>query len=467
MKNILILILLVSAILRLWKVPELFFFNIDEEYQAHLAWAQVKDFHPIWIGVSAANTGFYIGPGVTYLNAALFWLSQGDPLILAYFASLLGCATLAVLFLTVRDLFNNKIAFIASTLYGFSHLVIMYDRRFWNPTFIPLTVILLFYSLVKARKNPLWYLLVAVLLGAAFHIHASLFILFPVVLFVGVKRLRENKYRINYKILAGSIVVFLAIYSPLIVFDFVHNFDNLKAPFRMFNPNEQGYQFSFLGHVQLMAQTLSKSFYIHTTGLLTSFMSISFVLLFIAFFREKKNESVTILGYFLITYILALLFYPGLVLEYYYLGFLPVFFIAFGVVFAKINSFILGTLLVIFAFSNVYTFTQTRPDDNLAVKKALIQETSRFIEDKKFYLDTQEPYLYFGGWKYLFDVYGKSPGQSKADAMFGWIYPQDIVAERPKTTVFITQTEAVPTGTIIKKVTKGVYKSYIVIDDAK
>src|SRR3989344_6365810 len=76
------------AILRLYKVAEFFTFNFDEEYQASLAWEQVKNFHPIWIGVSASNVGYYLGPGFTYLNAFLFKISNGDPISLAWFSAL-------------------------------------------------------------------------------------------------------------------------------------------------------------------------------------------------------------------------------------------------------------------------------------------------------------------------------------------------------------------------------------------
>ncbi|KKQ38833.1 MAG: hypothetical protein US54_C0002G0021 [Candidatus Roizmanbacteria bacterium GW2011_GWA2_37_7] len=69
---VLCVIFFLILFVRLWKVPELFNFTFSEEMQAFLAWEQVKNFHPIWIGVSAANINYYLGPGFTYLNAMLF-----------------------------------------------------------------------------------------------------------------------------------------------------------------------------------------------------------------------------------------------------------------------------------------------------------------------------------------------------------------------------------------------------------
>ena len=47
-ENTLVLIAMIMvAFMRFWKVPELFNFTLGEEIQAHMAWEQVKDFHPI------------------------------------------------------------------------------------------------------------------------------------------------------------------------------------------------------------------------------------------------------------------------------------------------------------------------------------------------------------------------------------------------------------------------------------
>jgi|GEM_PF-1944979 len=55
-----LLIFSLALFLRFYHLPARFIFGTDEEYQAHYAMTLVRDIHPIWIGVSAADTGFYL-----------------------------------------------------------------------------------------------------------------------------------------------------------------------------------------------------------------------------------------------------------------------------------------------------------------------------------------------------------------------------------------------------------------------
>ena len=99
-KNLMIgfVIFLIALSLRVYRLESRYQFGLDEEYQATLAMTIVDDFHPIWIGVSASDTGFYLGPYWTYLTALLLKISNGDVLITAYFAALVGSITAVVIF---------------------------------------------------------------------------------------------------------------------------------------------------------------------------------------------------------------------------------------------------------------------------------------------------------------------------------------------------------------------------------
>lgn len=79
--------------LRLYRIVDLYTFGIDEEVIFLHAWEQVKDFHPIWIGVSVFQANYYLGPGLIYLTAFFLKISQGDLSILAYGAALTGLLT--------------------------------------------------------------------------------------------------------------------------------------------------------------------------------------------------------------------------------------------------------------------------------------------------------------------------------------------------------------------------------------
>src|SRR3989338_6892542 len=89
-----------SGFLRFNNLHNLYIFAFDEEYQATYAMTLVKDFHPIWIGVSASFLDFYLGPYFTYFTAFLSYFSKGDPMLHAYFAAGLGVFTTVLIFLT-------------------------------------------------------------------------------------------------------------------------------------------------------------------------------------------------------------------------------------------------------------------------------------------------------------------------------------------------------------------------------
>ena len=495
-KVIFVVVLFCFVFLRFLKVPELFYFGIDEEYQSLLALSIIKDFHVIWIGLSAANTGFYIGPGLVYLHSFLLWLSKNDPIILAYTASLIGVITAIVLYFVVKNLFNQKTALLSSILYALSSFVIVYDRRFWNSTLVPLTTILFYYALVKFKKNSRWIIFIAFLLGLSFHIHASLFIFIPIVLIAIFRNIVKHppslrsghlpnqgfgvqnpvpsrlagtgtwvmkKIKVGKLYLLISAAVFLIVYSPLIVFDLVHNFDNLKTPLRMLKGlGKSGGGSMIVDNIITLKTTLSRFWLnFNQPELLSIVLFIVSITLLILFILKRKNYQERILSVILGFYCLMFVFYPGKVLDYYYLGFLPFFAIVCGRFFEKINNYFLLVFIGIFAVANSVVVLNRPIDEGLAVKKELVVKTMSVVNNRSFSLDTNQKYLYFGGWRYLFEVYGKKPDQSQADEMFGWIYPKEISQEKPELRVIIADAEISIKEKLITVIKSGIYRAYV------
>jgi len=452
------------AFLRLWKVTEFFSFNFDEEYQASLAWEQVKNFHPIWIGVSASNVGYYLGPGFTYLNAFLFKLSQGDPTSLAWFSVLFGLVTTLSVYYVARNLFNNKTALIAMTIYGGSALLNFFDRRFWNPTPIPFITLWIVYSLIKGRQNTKWYILTAALVGASLNAHLSLVVLFPLIFFSilwNIKKIRPFTW-------IGMGIGYLALTIPMLVFDFAHNFDNLRAPL-LFIANRGGGESSLsmasiLAHIVVFFQTIGRVWFInlHTNIqneqclgahctispaipwliLLSSAILLRFI--YIAF-KNKSAINIHILSA-LALFMVSFMFYSGYSAEYYLLGFLILFSIVVGVVVSKVNNIILFLALSFFIFFNGYTVLASNQEQyGLITRKKLIQSMMNTVGDKPFSLEVYgtDPRKYhpYGGWRYLFKTYGATPVQSFADEFFGWIYPDEISDTKPDYKIVVTDSK--------------------------
>lgn len=462
-ENIVLLsIFCVIVFLRFWKVPQLFFFNIDEEYQSLLALSIIKDFHIIWIGLSAADTGFYIGPGLVYLHSLLLWISKLDPVILGYTASFIGSLTTLTLFFIVKYLFDKKTAIVTTIIYSFSTFVIYFDRRFWNSTVVPLITILLYFSFIKALKNTRWLILTFFLLGLSFHIHASLFIFIPIAIIVIYRYVLKNK-KIDLITIIFSVLIFLIVYSPLLVFDFVHNFDNLKTPIRMLKKLYGGNgELMIVKNFNVLKTTLAH-FWFDTNQLLliSCLLFILSVIAIIYIFSKKKNNTEKTLAIIICLYLLMFIFYPGKILEYYYLGFFPFFALVIALFFKNLKSQVLIIIGIIYMSINIYLISNWPINNGLAAKKELIKKTMMIIGKKNYSLETNHKYLYFGGWRYLFEAYGKKPNQSQADEMFGWIYPKEISQEKPELKITISDSEINSNKKPLKIIRSGIYRSYV------
>ena len=461
---ILVLIFILATALRLFAVEQRFYFGIDEEYQSLLGLSLIKDFHLVWIGTSQSNTGFYLGPGMVYLHALLLYLSRLNPLILAYSASLVGILVVFVLSYITSQIFDKKGVLIALLIYAFSSFILFYDRRFWNPTFIPLLSLLFFLAINFSKKQPLYYLLLAGLLGLTLHVHASLFVFFPVVLTELSIRAKAGKKIASPKIFFWSLTIFVLTCSPLIVFDFVHNFDNLRTPLRILQsagtlaPGKM-----LIDHIQVMAQTLLNFL---VPAKLPSIINLVLILLLLIgncyYFTRKKGAGERIVSLIVAWYFFWLLFFPGTINDYYYLGILPYEAMVIAFFLRKVDYRILALMLVIFFYSNVNFFLNNSFSGGLKVKRELILKVNRVVLKRPFRLSTTHDYLYFGGWRYLFEAYGNTPVQSQADGMFGWIYSTEISSKTPAVEVVISENNLIPEGRIHRTIKRYPFTAYVI-----
>jgi len=475
-------------LLRLWKVQEYFSFNFDEEYQATLAWSLVKDFHVIWIGVSTSGLKYYLGPGFTYLNWLLFKIGRGDPLMLAYFASIWGIVTSASVWYVTSRLVNKKAALFAALLYGVSAFFIFYDRRFWNPLPIPFISIWMVYTLTKAKENSRWLIVSAILMASAYHVHLSLMVFWPVFLYV-IFSLRKKIHITTWALMFGS---YLLVTSPLIVFDFVHNFDNILAPLRFIQSSADGRTTQGVGlmetmisHGQIIMQSLGKILFLkpftniqeeHNLGayggaatnppLFLSLVAFGIVAWFVK--KNIKVEKLSIVVITLIVYAILFVMYSGVAGSYFILAPLTLVTVAFGWFLGRIDirpAVLLAAIFTLTSTTTIVTATQER--FGLKIRKEIVIESMHYLKDEPFALEIygKDPRKYhpYGGWRYLYKAYGRTPVASFADEPFGWIYPDELSSLLPTYTLVIHEDlNKKPDGRIIATIKKGAYTAYVI-----
>jgi len=414
------LVLLAAAFLRFYRLKDFFQYTIDEEYLSQLAWTIVHDFHVIWIGVSAGSTNFYLGPGYIYVTAFLLWVGKGNSLALAYWVSFIGVATVFSIWWIVKKTVTPKAALIASSSYGFSYFIALYDRHFWPPV-VSFTLLWMVYFLWEARKDTRWLIPFFFVLGVSLHLHLSLFVCAPIALWAVIR----SRKQLRLSTILLSVISYLLAVSPLIVYDFVHNFDNLRAPFLMLSHSSGG-SLSLIPRLSTMLIVVSKIVDPATSTIFLGAILVLFCALGVFALRKKIPTFVALS---LATFgLLTILFfiYPGRAEEYYLIGTFPFIAVLFSYV---LQSYVpqkpLIFLLSIFLISSIFMLATAKPLYNAySQKEKVIEAIKKVTKNEPMLLITKSPYVFDGGWHFLFTQAGIPVTQGSSSEMYNWIYTQ-------------------------------------------
>ncbi len=256
--TLLIVILVIAAFFRIYKISDYMTFLGDEGRDAIVA-KDILQGNFTLLGPRASAGDFFLGPIYYYMMAPFLLLSNLDPVGPAIMVALFGVATVFLVYYVGRKFFNARAGLIAASLYAISPLVIAYSRSSWNPNVMPFFSILMLYLLFVAVKKQTYklFLIVGLLLGIAMQLHYLTTFLGVIVFFfmlVGEplfeKKNLLKRYTYHYlEIFAGFIVGI----SPFLAFEVRHGFPNITTIFKfIFEDNAaKGYNIhqSFLGNI--------------------------------------------------------------------------------------------------------------------------------------------------------------------------------------------------------------------------
>ena len=469
-KTSVIIILILSAFLRFYNLPNSFVFAGDEEHQAILAQSLIKHFHIIWIGVNAAHLGFYLGPFWAYFTAFWLWISKGNPLITGYVSSVIGVLTTTLVIFAGKSMFGKKTALLTGLLYASLPLIVFLDQKYWNPSTIPFLSVCILLSLYKLKDNPRWLSLFAVSFGLIFHTHLSLLPIFFIFIFwIIFKRIRLSK-----KIIFSSAFLFLLTISPLIAFDYFHKGSNIGTPLR-FNEIAAAPEnrINPVHHFTALFQTLGRIWYIkpisnNSDELISScayssrtdtnpilniistrfnppvWLSLASLILILTFLINKstwQKDQYILLSLFLITIIGSFLLFPGGAYEYYLLGIFPLLLFIPGIFsdYYKKGIKVVYLSVFILSFLGIFTIATNNPVFGLAGKEDLVKRVIQQIDDQPFELKQTGLCHFYEAWRYLFVENGKTPERSDSDQGLGWLYQNEITGKPVKYTVIMSE----------------------------
>jgi 4-amino-4-deoxy-L-arabinose transferase-like glycosyltransferase len=229
----LLAILLIAGFFRLYRVRDYLVFLGDEGRDA-LVWKRmIVDHKFTLLGPTASVGGFYLGPVYYYLTLPFAYALNLDPVGPAYFVSILGIATVYLVYLFGRRYLNKTIGLIAAFLYSFAPLIVRYSRSSWNPNPLPfftLAGLMLVYEGVKQKK--LWLsFLAGIGLGIAWQLHYLALILAPI--YLAVVLIESKKFNLAF-IIRHLLFIFLGWiigFLPFLAFEIRHGFPNTRTIF--------------------------------------------------------------------------------------------------------------------------------------------------------------------------------------------------------------------------------------------
>lgn len=257
---ILCLILVVGAILRLYKIDQYMTFLGDEGRDAIIVRRLLVNFDPILIGPGTSIGNMYLGPLYYYMMAPALLLSNFSPVGPAIMIALLGVVTIWLVWYFTRQLFptseNLKVnwgALISAALFAIAPVVITYSRSSWNPNIMPFFSLLCIFSLWKIwRKNDYkWLFVLGISFAFVLQSHYLGLLLIPTIiifwllsfvkLFGILKQGSKNKFQLfNFlKYSVFGLLVLLFLMSPLAIFDARHGWQNFGAISKFFTERQE------------------------------------------------------------------------------------------------------------------------------------------------------------------------------------------------------------------------------------
>ena len=222
----LLVVLTLAAFLRFWEIGTNFHFMGDEGQQAQIEWQLIHGHLPL-LGPSLSIGLMHLGPFFYYLAAIPLWIADGSPVGPTVMVGIFGVGAVLLLFLYLRFPLGDWPALGASAVMAASFLMVEYSRRPWNPTPTPFFTLLFLWSLVLWKRHSSRYVVMtsgslAILLQLQ---PVNVFLVGLLVIFVIISK----PARPSVTFLALAAALFVAISSPLIIYDLTHSFGNTQA----------------------------------------------------------------------------------------------------------------------------------------------------------------------------------------------------------------------------------------------
>ncbi|MBI2031333.1 MAG: glycosyltransferase family 39 protein [Candidatus Levybacteria bacterium] len=329
-RSIIIVILIFSAFLRLYRIDEYMTFLGDEGRDVLVVY-NILHGNLTLLGPTASVGGFFLGPAYYYFMTPFLWFFNYNPVGPAVMVALFGVATVWLVYKAGDIFFNKKVGIISALLYSISPLVIAYSRSSWNPNLMPFFSLLTLLILYKAlEKNKAWLIILSgLMLGITIQLHylatfLSAILFFYILIFRIFKDSKGSLLPLLIKLARDYYYIslgFIIGISPFLTFEFRHGFQNIQSIISfVISSGDTGAGINLFRTVydaffRLFARLITSFpppeqvslkanvniFIWYLGSLVLGIISISiFLTKFIALYRERKKENSAFLKFLLI-----------------------------------------------------------------------------------------------------------------------------------------------------------------------
>lgn len=334
------IIVAVAAFFRLYRIEELTEFLGDQGrtgLEIYQAWQEKK----LPLAGPTVLTGEHLGPAFYYLVGPGLILANFHPLGGAVAMAIYGIASVVVLCLLLSKLVSRQVAFVVSILYAISPNIVKADRTLWEPTLVPLFVLLFFLATIAIYKERRFYffVLLGLSVGILVQLHYPniLFILlgfiFSLFTFFSEQKAGQRKNIIIWSLTGVS--VFLLVLLPFLIYESEHGFEDLRGIFWTLLNSSNAAKIEIISHFFDYAGRLVGKAIPNGRQLVSVFSTGLF--LFIAFLWKPNVWKLTFGGVFVLGVLLMSRF-SGVVFDHYLNFLLPVPFILLALTFETIRK---------------------------------------------------------------------------------------------------------------------------------
>src|SRR3990167_8652478 len=140
---ILVVIFVLAAILRFWRIDEYQTFLGDEGRDVLVVKRMLLDGKFTLLGPITSVGSIYMGPVYYYFTAPFLYLWNFDPVGPAIMVAFFSIATIYFVYRIGSDYFHQIVGLTAALTYFVSRLTIVYGKSSWNPNVVPFFAVLL------------------------------------------------------------------------------------------------------------------------------------------------------------------------------------------------------------------------------------------------------------------------------------------------------------------------------------